>query len=59
METVDMAARSLWMRNYKKFIHYSIEGLRHDLAWPVKFFQYILKKGPEMIWRKGSGISVE
>lgn len=50
--TVDMAARSIWVRNYKKLIYYSIEGLRYNLAWPVKFFQYVLKKGFEMIWAK-------
>lgn len=59
LETVDMAARSLWMRNYKKFVHYSMEGSRYNLAWPVRFFQYVLKKGPELIWKKGSRTSFE
>jgi glycosyltransferase involved in cell wall biosynthesis len=45
LETVDMAARSIWMRNYKGFIHYFVEGSKHDLAWPLRFFQYVLERG--------------
>jgi len=43
MEVVDMAARSIWMRSYKKLAHYSVEGLRYNLAWPLSFFPYIIK----------------
>jgi hypothetical protein len=53
-ETVDMAARSIWMRNPRKFIHYSIEGSRYYFAWPLQFFQYVLKKGPGILWAKRS-----
>ncbi len=56
LETVDMAARSIWMWHFKKLVHYSIEGLRYNPAWPVKFFQYVLKKGPEIIWKKTSRV---
>lgn len=49
LETVDMAARSIWMRNYKGFIHYFIEGSKYNLAWPFKFFQYILIRGVETL----------
>jgi glycosyltransferase involved in cell wall biosynthesis len=59
LRTVHMAARSIWMWNYKKFVHYSIEGLRYNRAWPVSFFQYALKKGFEMIWTKGPGGSFQ
>jgi glycosyltransferase involved in cell wall biosynthesis len=48
-ETVDMAARSIWMRNYKGFIHYFIEGSRYNLAWPLRFFQYILVRGVSIL----------
>jgi glycosyltransferase involved in cell wall biosynthesis len=44
-ETVDLAARSIWMRNYKGFIHYFMEGSKYNLAWPLKFFQYVLERG--------------
>lgn len=47
--TVDMAARSIWMWNYKKFLHYSMEGARYNPAWSLRFFQYLLKKGVGMI----------
>jgi glycosyltransferase involved in cell wall biosynthesis len=57
-ETVDMAARSMWMWNYKKFIHYSMEGSKHNLAWPLRFFQYVLKRGVAMILAKRSAISL-
>lgn len=54
-ETVDMAARSIWMRNFRRFIHYSIEGSRYNPAWPVKFFQYVLKKAPRYFWKNEPG----
>jgi glycosyltransferase involved in cell wall biosynthesis len=57
METLDMAARSMWVWNYRKFIHYSVEGSRYNHAWPLKFFQYALNKGVEKIWKKRSGIT--
>ena len=57
LETVDMAARSMWMWNYRKFIHYSIEGSRYNYAWPLRFFQYALNKGVEKIWKKRSGVT--
>jgi glycosyltransferase involved in cell wall biosynthesis len=59
LETLDMASRSLWMWNYGKFIHYSIEGSRYDHAWPLKFFQHVIKKGVKMIWTKRSGITFQ
>jgi len=58
LETVDMAARSIWMWNYKKFIHYCMEGSKHNLAWPLRFFQYVLKRGVAMILAKRSAISL-
>ena len=45
LETIDMAARSIWTRDYRKFIHYFVEGFRYNLAWPFAFFQYVLKRG--------------
>jgi glycosyltransferase involved in cell wall biosynthesis len=45
LETVDMAARNIWMRNYKGFVHYFVEGSKYDLAWPLRFFQYVLERG--------------
>jgi glycosyltransferase involved in cell wall biosynthesis len=45
LETVDMAARSIWMRSYKGFIHYFMEGSKYNLAWPLRFFLYILERG--------------
>jgi glycosyltransferase involved in cell wall biosynthesis len=56
-ETVDMAARSIWMRNFKKFIHYSIEGSKYNAAWPLKFLQYVLRMGWKVLWAKSSGIA--
>ena len=56
LETVDMAARSMWFWNYKKFIHYSMEGFKYNLAWPLRFFQYVLKRGVVMILAKRSAI---
>ena len=55
LETLDMAARSLWTWNYGKFIHYSMEGSRYNRAWPLRFFQYALNKGVEKIWKKDPG----
>ena len=58
LETVDLAARSLWMLNYKKFVHYTVEGFRYDPAWPLRFIQYVLKRGVAMILAKRSAISL-
>lgn len=52
LETVDMAARSIWMWNYKKFIHYSREGFKYNFTWLLSFFQYIFKRGMPMILAK-------
>jgi len=57
-ETVDMAARSMWMRNLKKFIHYYIEGSKYNFAWPLRFLQYVLKRGVAMILAKRSAINL-
>jgi glycosyltransferase involved in cell wall biosynthesis len=51
-ETVDMAARSLWMHNYKKFVYYSFEGVKYNFFWPLKFFQYILTRGMAFLLAK-------
>jgi glycosyltransferase involved in cell wall biosynthesis len=56
-EAVNMAARSIWMRNFKKFIHYSIEGSKYNAAWPLKFLQYVLRMGWKVLWAKSSGIA--
>ena len=55
LETLDMAARSLWTWDYGKFIHYSMEGSRYNHAWPLRFFHYALSKGVEKIWKKDPG----
>ena len=57
LETVDLAARSIWMLNYKKFVHYTVEGFRYNPTWPLRFFQYVLKRGVAMILAKRSAIS--
>ena len=51
-ETVDMAARSIWMWNPKNFLHYFSEGLKYDFAWPLRFFQYIVRRSLRMILAK-------
>jgi glycosyltransferase involved in cell wall biosynthesis len=58
LETVDMAARSVWTWNYKKFIHYAVEGFRYYPAWPLRFIQYVLKRGVAMIFAKRTGTSL-
>jgi len=58
LETVDMAARSMWMWNYKKFVHYAVEGFRYYPAWPLRFIQYVLKRGVAMILAKRTSISL-
>ena len=58
LETVDMAARSIWMLNYKKFVHYTVEGFRYNSTWPLRFIQYVLKRGVAMILAKRSAISL-
>jgi glycosyltransferase involved in cell wall biosynthesis len=55
-EAVNLAARSLWMWNFKNFIHYSIEGSKYSIAWPLKFFQYILRMGWKRLRTKSFGI---
>ena len=57
LETVDLAARSIWMLNFKKFVHYTVEGFRYNPAWPFSFFQYVLRRGVAMILAKRSAIS--
>lgn len=59
LETMDMAARSIWTWNYKKFIHYFREGSRHDPSWSLKFFQYTLRRGTVLLLKKGSVKSVQ
>lgn len=44
-ETVDMAARSIWLRNYKGFVRYSLMGFKRDPFWPVKLVHYIISRG--------------
>lgn len=58
LETVDLAARSIWRLNYKKFVHYTVEGFRYNPTWPLSFFQYVLKRGVAMILAKRSAISL-
>jgi glycosyltransferase involved in cell wall biosynthesis len=58
LETVDMAARSMWMGKYKNFVHYMVEGFRYNRAWPLRFFQYILKRGSTRILAKRSAMSL-
>jgi glycosyltransferase involved in cell wall biosynthesis len=58
LETVEMAARSMWMWNYKKFVHYAVEGFRYYPAWPLRFIQYVLKRGVAMILAKRTSISL-
>ena len=45
LETVDMAARSIWMLNFRKFIYYSLEGFKYEPFWLMKFIPYVLKRG--------------
>jgi len=52
LETVDMAARSMWMWNYKKFLHYSLEGSKYNPSWPLRFFQYVLRRGAILLLAK-------
>lgn len=52
IETVDMAARSMWLWNYKKFIRYSREGFKYNFAWVFSFLQYIIKRGVPMVLAK-------
>ena len=52
LETVDMAARSIWMRNYKKFIHYSMEGSKYNSAWSLRFIQYVVRRGVALLLAK-------
>jgi glycosyltransferase involved in cell wall biosynthesis len=56
LETVDMTAQSIWRRNFKMLIYYSMEGLHYDFAWPIRFFQYAFKMGFKMILKKRSGL---
>lgn len=51
-ETVDMAARSIWMRNYKKFLHYALEGSKSNPFWPLIFLQYVLRRGVVLLTRR-------
>ncbi|HET9431318.1 MAG TPA: glycosyltransferase family 2 protein [Chitinophagaceae bacterium] len=48
-ETVDMAARSLWLRDFRKFIYYLIEGSKYDPAWLGRLFEYIVRRGVVML----------
>lgn len=52
LETVDMAARSMWMRNRKKLMHYVLAGLQYDMAWPLRFFRYAISRGMAIILAK-------
>ena len=45
LETVDMAARSIWSRNFRGFVHYSLMGSRHNPFWLLKLLQYVLGRG--------------
>jgi hypothetical protein len=53
-ETVDMAARSIWMRDYKKFLYYSLQGSKYNPFWLIRFFQYILRRGTLLLLAKQS-----
>ena len=52
LETMDMAARSIWMWNIRKFVYYSLEGSKYDPSWPWKFLQYVLKRGIVLLQAK-------
>lgn len=52
LETVDMAARSIWTRNYKNFIHYCVEGCKYNVTWLLRFIQYIWKRGTALLAAK-------
>ena len=43
-ETVDMAARSIWMRDPKNFVHYFMEGVKYEPAWLIRFIQYVIRQ---------------
>jgi glycosyltransferase involved in cell wall biosynthesis len=53
-ETVDMAARSIWIWNYKKFIYYFLEGSKYDPFWLLRFIQYVLRRGSALFLAKRS-----
>ncbi len=57
LETVDMAARSMWRWNYKRFLHYSYEGSKYNSSWPLRFLQYVLKRGIVLLQSKRSRLS--
>ena len=44
-ETVDMAARSIWSGSYKRFMHYSLIGIRHNPFWLLRLLGYVLGRG--------------
>lgn len=52
LETVDMAARSVWTWNPGGFLHYFLEGFKYNRAWLLCFFQHILRRGVVMIFAK-------
>lgn len=52
LETVDMAVRSISMWNFRKSIYYFLEGFKYDRSWPLKFLQYVLKRGMVLLQAK-------
>lgn len=52
LETIDLAARSIWKWNYKQFSYYFIEGFKYNLSWPLRFFQYAIKRGITLLLTK-------
>ncbi|MEW6404674.1 MAG: glycosyltransferase family 2 protein [Chloroflexota bacterium] len=52
LETMDLAARSLWARNYRKFTYCFAEGLKCNRAWPLSFFRYVIERGATLFLTK-------
>ena len=52
LETVDMAARSLWMRKPGSFRDYVRQGLKYNPAWPLSFVHYVIKRSVALIGHK-------
>ena len=53
-QTVDMAARSLRVWNFRKSVYYFTEGLKYDLLWPFKFIGYAMLLGIKKGLKKSS-----
>lgn len=49
-ETVDMAARSIWSRDSRGFLRYSLLGTRHNPFWLLRLLQYVLGRGAARVF---------